>query len=39
MFREKTIVYSEMHMKHINTLCEQNSELINVKVSGMYNYH
>jgi hypothetical protein len=27
--------YSENHTKPINTLCEQNVELLNVKVDGM----
>jgi hypothetical protein len=32
-------VYSKNHMKHINTLCEQNAELLYVKSGGTYNYH
>jgi hypothetical protein len=32
-------VYCENHMKHINTLCGQNTELLIVKVSGTYGYH
>jgi hypothetical protein len=26
-------------MKHINTLCVQNEELLNVKVGGTYSHH
>jgi hypothetical protein len=33
------ILYSEIHMKQINTLCGQNSELLNVKAWGTYSYH
>jgi hypothetical protein len=37
--KEIIIVYSENHTKHINTLCGQNAEVLNVKVGGTYNYH
>ena len=30
-YREIIAVCSEIHTKHINTLCEQNVELLNVK--------
>jgi hypothetical protein len=32
-------VYSENHIKTVNTFCEQNSELLNVKEGGIYSYH
>jgi hypothetical protein len=31
LYREITAVCSEIHTKHINTLCGQNVELLNVK--------
>jgi hypothetical protein len=39
LFREIIAVYSENHMKPINTLCGQNEELLVVKAGGAYNYH
>ena len=30
-YREIIAVCAEIHTKHINTLCEQNVELLNVK--------
>jgi hypothetical protein len=39
LFKEIIAVYTENHMKHINTLCGQNSELLNVKVGGTHSYH
>jgi hypothetical protein len=30
---------SQIHTKHINTLCGQNEELLNVKPGGAYSYH
>ena len=32
-------VCSEIHTKHINTLCGQNGELLTVKPGGTYSYH
>ena len=32
-------VCSEIHTKHINTLCGQNIELLNVKRGGTYGDH
>ena len=32
MYREIIAVCSEIHTKHINTLCGQNVELVNVKL-------
>jgi hypothetical protein len=35
MYKEKVAVSSEIHTKHIHTLCGQNAELFNVKLGGM----
>jgi len=32
-------VCSEIHTRHINTLCGQNVEFVSVKPGGIYNYH
>jgi len=32
LYREIIVVCSEIHTKHINTLCGQNAELLNVKL-------
>jgi len=32
LYREIIVVFSQMHTKHINTLCGQNVELLNVKI-------
>ena len=32
LYREIVAVCSEIHTKHINTLCEQDVELLNVKL-------
>src|SRR5215470_14231415 len=37
LYREIIAVCSEIHTKHINTLCEQNVELLNVKRGGSYD--
>jgi hypothetical protein len=34
LFKEIIAVYSENHMKLINTLCGQNADLLNVKAGG-----
>jgi hypothetical protein len=39
LYRKIIAVYSEIHTQHINTLCGQNVELLNVKPSGMYSNH
>jgi hypothetical protein len=39
LFREIIAIYSENHMKPINTLCGQNVELVNVWAGGTYSYH
>ena len=38
-YREIMAVCSEIHTKHINTLCGQNVELLNVKPVGTYSDH
>jgi hypothetical protein len=32
LYREKITICSEINIKHINTLCGQNVELLNVKL-------
>ena len=39
LYREIIVVCSQIHTKHINTLCGQNVELLNVKSGGAYSYH
>jgi hypothetical protein len=39
LYREIIAVCSEIHTKHINTLCGQNVELWNVKLGGTYSDH
>jgi hypothetical protein len=39
LYREMIAVCSEIHTKHINTLCGQNVELMNVKIGGMFSNH
>jgi hypothetical protein len=34
MCKAKVTLYSEIRTKHINTLCGQNVELLNVKLGG-----
>jgi hypothetical protein len=36
-YREIIAVCSEIHTKHINTLCGQNVEFVNVKPGGTYS--
>jgi len=37
LYREIIAVCSQIHTKHINTLCGQNLELLNVKRGGTYS--
>jgi hypothetical protein len=37
LYREITADRSEIHTKHINTLCGQNVALLNVKPGGTYS--
>jgi hypothetical protein len=39
LYREIIAVCSEIHTKHINTLCGQNVEFVNVKPGGTYSIH
>jgi hypothetical protein len=39
LYREIMAVCSEIHTKHINTLCGQNVEFVNVKPGGAYSNH
>jgi hypothetical protein len=39
LYSEMIAVCSEIHTKHINTLCRQNVELLNVKPGGTYSNH
>jgi len=39
LYREIIAVCSQIHTKHINTLCGQNVELLNVKLGGTYSDH
>jgi hypothetical protein len=37
--KEVSAIYSENCVKPINTVCEQNAKLLNVKVGGTYSYN
>jgi hypothetical protein len=39
LYREIIAVFSQNHTKHINTLCGQNTEFVNVKGGGTYSDH
>jgi hypothetical protein len=39
LYSEIIAVFSEIHTKHINALCRQNVELLNVKRGGTYSNH
>ena len=39
LYREIIAICSEFHTKHINTLCGQNIEFVNVKAGGTYTDH
>jgi hypothetical protein len=39
LYREIIAVCSEIHTKHVNTLCGQNVELLNIKPDGTYSDH
>ena len=39
LYREIIVVSSQIHTKHKNTLCGQNTVLLNVKPGGTYSYH
>jgi len=37
LYREMIAVCSQIHPKHINTLCGQNGEFLNIKPGGTYS--
>ena len=39
LYSEIIAVCSQIHTKHINTLCGQNVEFVNVQLGGTYSYH
>ena len=39
LYSEIIAVCSQIHTKHINTLCGQNVEFLNVKSGGTYSDH
>jgi len=39
LYREINAVFSQIHTKHINTLCGQNVGFFNVETGGTYNTH
>jgi len=39
LYKEIIAVCSEIHTKHINTLCGQKGEFVNVKPGGTYSDH
>jgi len=39
LYRKIIAVCCQIHTNHINTLCEQNVEFVNVKPGGTYSDH
>jgi len=39
LYREIIALCSEIHTKHINTLCGKKVEFVNVKAGGTYSDH
>jgi len=39
LYREIIAVCSQIHTKHINTLCGQNVEFVNITSGGAYSDH
>jgi hypothetical protein len=39
LFRETVAVYCKNHMEHTNTVCEEESEIYNIKAGGTYSNH
>jgi len=39
LYKEIIAVCSQIHTKHINTLCGQNVEFVNVKSGSMFSDH
>jgi hypothetical protein len=38
LFKKIIVIYSENHVKPINTFCRQNVEVLTVKAGGTYSY-
>jgi hypothetical protein len=34
LYKEIIAVFSQIHINHINTLCEQNAEFVDIKAVG-----
>jgi hypothetical protein len=39
LYKEIIAVFSQIYTKHINTLCGQNVEFVNVKLGRTYSNH
>ena len=39
LYREIMAVYHQIRTKHINTLCGQNADILNIKPFGSYSDH
>jgi len=39
LYREIMAICSQIHTKHVNKLCGQNVQLLNVKLGGTYSNH
>lgn len=39
MYGETIAVYCANHIWHINTICEKNAEILNIKYDGKYKNH
>ena len=39
LYREVIAVCSQIHTKHVNTLCGQNVEMLSVTPGGTYSNH
>jgi hypothetical protein len=39
LYREIIVVCSQIHTKHINTMCGQNVEFVDVKPGGIFSDH
>jgi hypothetical protein len=39
LYREIIAVCSQIHTKHINSLCGQNVEFVSLKLGGTYSNH
>jgi hypothetical protein len=39
LYRETIVVCSDIHTKHINALCGQSVESVDIKPGGIYSNH